>query len=221
MAGAPRAQRGRRVCSEEKALDGAQRNPGNPLSNFWRQIVLKTSEATKSAVNTRFARVNGSDEDADGPASNACSSLGHVASPPEPQRRGFVRSSKENGMPKFNEDIKKMAKENTDFRREILTNEHSQIVLMSIEPGDEIGEESHEVDQVLVFVKGKGEAVLDGERRPIRKSSLVAVPAGTLHNFINTGDKPLKLFTIYSPPEEAPGTVHRNKAEALAAEQQR
>jgi mannose-6-phosphate isomerase-like protein (cupin superfamily) len=123
-------------------------------------------------------------------------------------------------MPKFNEDIKKMAKENTDFRREILTNEHSQIVLMSIEPGDEIGEESHEVDQVLVFVKGKGEAVLDGERRPIQKSSLVAVPAGTLHNFINTGDKPLKLFTIYSPPEEAPGTVHRNKAEALVAEQQ-
>jgi mannose-6-phosphate isomerase-like protein (cupin superfamily) len=122
-------------------------------------------------------------------------------------------------MPKFNEDIKKMAKKNTDFRREILTNEHSQIVLMSIEPGDEIGEETHEVDQVLVFVKGKGEAVLDGESRPIRKSSLVAVPAGTLHNFINTGDKPLKLFTIYSPPEEAPGTVHRNKAEALAAEQ--
>jgi hypothetical protein len=153
MAGAPRAQRGRRVCSEKKALDRAQ-HPGVPLSNFWRQIVQKISEATKSAVNTRFARVNGSDEDAGGPASNACSFLGHVASPPEPQRRGFVRSSKENGMPKFNEDIKKMAKENTDFRREILTNEHSQIVLMSIEPGDEIGEETHEVDQVLVFVKG-------------------------------------------------------------------
>jgi mannose-6-phosphate isomerase-like protein (cupin superfamily) len=124
-------------------------------------------------------------------------------------------------MPKFNEDIKKMAKQNTDFRRVILTNEHSQIVLMSIEPGDEIGEEIHEVDQVLVFVKGKGEAVLDGQRSPIQKSSLVAVPAGTLHNFINTGNKSLKLFTIYSPPEEAPGTVHRNKAEALAAEQQR
>ena len=123
-------------------------------------------------------------------------------------------------MPKFNEDIKKMAKENTDFRREIVTNEHSQIVLMSIEPGDEIGEETHEVDQVLVFVKGKGEAVLDGERRPVKKASLVVVPAGTLHNFINTSDKPLKLFTIYSPPEEASGTVHRNKAEALAAERQ-
>ena len=81
-------------------------------------------------------------------------------------------------MPKFNEDIKKMAKENTDFWREIVTNEHSQIVLMSIEPGDEIGEETHEVDQVLVFVKGKGEAVLDGERRPVKKASLVVVPAG-------------------------------------------
>ena len=83
-------------------------------------------------------------------------------------------------MPKFNENIKEMAKQNTDFRREILTDEHSQIVLMSIEPCDEIGGETHEVDQVLVFVTGKGEAVLDGERSPIRKSSLVAVPAGTL-----------------------------------------
>ena len=73
-----------------EALDRAQ-HPGVPPSNFWRQIVSKTSEATKSVVNTRFARVNGSDEDAGGPASNACSSLGHVASPPEPQRREFVR----------------------------------------------------------------------------------------------------------------------------------
>lgn len=121
-------------------------------------------------------------------------------------------------MPKFNANIKDLAKENTDFRREILTNEHSQIVLMSVEPGDEIGEETHEVDQTLVFVKGDGEAVLDGKRSPIEEGSLVAVPAGTRHNFINTGKKPLKLFTVYSPPEEAPGTVHRTKAEALAAE---
>ncbi len=122
-------------------------------------------------------------------------------------------------MPEFNENIKELAKENTDFRREILTNEYSQIVLMSVEPGDEIGEETHDVDQVLVFVKGDGEAVLDGKRSPIEEGSLVAVPAGTSHNFINTSKKPLKLFTIYSPPEEAPGTVHRTKTEALAAEQ--
>jgi mannose-6-phosphate isomerase-like protein (cupin superfamily) len=120
-------------------------------------------------------------------------------------------------MPQFNQNIRKLAKENTDFRREILTNEHSQIVLMSIEPGEEIGEETHEVDQVLVFVKGEGEAVLDGERSPVEKGSLVSVPAGTRHNFVNTGDKPLKLYTIYSPPEEAPGTLHPTKADALAA----
>lgn len=123
-------------------------------------------------------------------------------------------------MPIFNEDIKDLAKENTDFRRVILTNEHSQIVLMSVEPGDDIGEETHDVDQVLVFVKGEGEAVLNGERSEVEKGSLVAVPAGTKHNFINTGKKPLKLYTIYSPPEEEPDTVHRTKAEAMEAEGQ-
>lgn len=121
-------------------------------------------------------------------------------------------------MPQFNADIRKLAIENTDFRREVLTNEHSQLVLMSIEPGDEIGEEAHDVDQALVFVAGEGEAVLDGKRSRIAEGSLVAVPAGTRHNFVNTGGEPLKLYTIYSPPEEAPGTLHRTKAEALAAE---
>ena len=76
----------------------------------------------------------------------------------------------------------------------------------------------HHVDQVLVFVSGSGEAVLNGQRSTVAANSLVVVPAGTTHNFINTGDEPLKLFTIYGPPEEAPGTVHRTKAEAEAAE---
>ena len=121
-------------------------------------------------------------------------------------------------MPAFNQDIFALAEENTFFRKEILTNEHSQLVLMSIEPGDDIGEETHDVDQVLVFVAGEGEAILNGERSPIAANHLVVVPAGTLHNFVNTGATPLKLFTIYAPPEEAPGTVHRDKAEAEAAE---
>lgn len=123
-------------------------------------------------------------------------------------------------MPVFDQNIRELAKSNTDFRREILTNEHSQLVLMSIEPGEDIGEETHDVDQVLVFVKGSGEAVLNGQRSAVSKHSLVVVPAGTRHNFINTGKEPLKLFTIYSPPEEAPGTVHRTKAEAEAAERE-
>lgn len=124
-------------------------------------------------------------------------------------------------MPKFNEDIAARARQNSYFRQEILTNKSSQIVLMSVEPGDDIGEETHEVDQVLVFVAGTGEAVLDGERSPIGPNSLVAVPAGTLHNFINTGSEPLKLYTIYAPPEEEPGTLHRDKAEAEAAEKEK
>ena len=121
-------------------------------------------------------------------------------------------------MPAFNEDIFALAEENNFFRKEILTNEHSQLVLMSVEPGDEIGEETHDVDQILVFVSGTGEAVLDGQRSQVKAHSLVVVPAGTLHNFVNTGTAPLKLFTVYAPPEEAPGTLHKTKAEAEAAE---
>ncbi|MBF2063117.1 MAG: cupin domain-containing protein [Calothrix sp. C42_A2020_038] len=118
----------------------------------------------------------------------------------------------------FNNDIFGLAKENNFFRKEILTNEHSQIVLMSVEPGDDIGEESHDVDQVLVFVEGEGEAILNGERSKVQANSLVVVPAGTQHNFINTGSTALKLYTVYAPPEEEPGTLHRTKAEAVAAE---
>lgn len=122
-------------------------------------------------------------------------------------------------MPAFNKDIFALAKENGFFRQEILTNENSQLVLMSVQPGDEIGEEAHEVDQLLVFVEGNGEAVLNGkDRSSVGPNSLVVVPAGTLHNFINTGKVPLKLFTIYAPPEEEPGTVHKTKAEAEEAE---
>ena len=122
-------------------------------------------------------------------------------------------------MPKFNKDITALTRENTYFRQEILTNEHSQVVLMSVEPGDDVGEETHDVDQVLVFVEGEGESVLDGEHGRVAPGTLVSVPAGTLHNFVNTGTVPLKLYTVYAPPEEEPGTLHRTKAEAVAAEQ--
>jgi len=122
-------------------------------------------------------------------------------------------------MPTFNKDIVSLTEQNDLFRQEILTNEHTQLVLMSVQPGDDIGEEVHHVDQVLVFVSGSGEAVLNGQRSTVAANSLVVVPAGTTHNFINTGSEALKLFTIYGPPEEEPGTVHRTKAEAEAAEQ--
>lgn len=118
-----------------------------------------------------------------------------------------------------NKDIVRLAMENSSFRRVVETGEHSQVVLMSIPPGGEIGEEIHgHVDQVLVFVAGSGEAVLEGEQTQVGPGRLVFVPAGTKHNFVNSGDEDLKLYTVYAPPEHAPGTVQETKAEADAAE---
>jgi mannose-6-phosphate isomerase-like protein (cupin superfamily) len=116
-------------------------------------------------------------------------------------------------------DIVKLARSNDAFRREIATGEHSQVVAMTIPVGGEIGEEVHEEnDQLLVFVDGEGEAVLDGKTSMVTPNDLVLVPAGTRHNFINKGDSPLRLVTVYAPPEHPPGTVHQTKAEADAAE---
>ena len=118
-------------------------------------------------------------------------------------------------------DIRRLARENEDFRREVITGPHSQVVLMSVEPGSEIGDEVHEdVDQVLVFVDGTGEAVVDGQTSGVEPGDMVFVPAGTRHNFVNRGDAPLKLYTVYSPPEHPAGTVHHTKEEADAAEEQ-
>lgn len=119
----------------------------------------------------------------------------------------------------FHDDIVGLAQRNEDFRREVITGQHSQVVLMSLAPGEEIGEEVHAgVDQTLVFVAGEGSAILDGATSPIAANSLYFVPAGTRHNFVNTGSGPVKLYTIYAPPEHAPGTVFRTRAEADAAE---
>ena len=116
-------------------------------------------------------------------------------------------------------DILQEARTNEAFRREILTGEHEQVVVMTIPPGSEIGDEVHpDTDQVLTFVDGTGEARLDGETTAVEPNDLVFVRAGTRHNFVNTGDRPLRLITIYAPPEHEPGTVHQTKEEADAAE---
>lgn len=122
-------------------------------------------------------------------------------------------------MKPFNDDIAALARGNDAFRRVVVTGEHGQVVLMTIEPGGEIGAEVHDhVDQVLVFVDGRGEAILDGQTVEVGPGRLVFVPAGTRHNFRNTGDGPLRLYTVYAPPEHPDGTVHRTKAEADSAE---
>jgi mannose-6-phosphate isomerase-like protein (cupin superfamily) len=116
-------------------------------------------------------------------------------------------------------DVVALAQHNDAFRRVISTGEFSQVVAMTIPVGGEIGEEVHErTDQLLVFVEGEGEAVLDGGRSPVAPNQLVFVHAGTRHNFLNTGPVPLRLVTVYAPPEHPPGTVQQTKEEADAAE---
>jgi len=119
----------------------------------------------------------------------------------------------------FNEDIVKRAKTNAYFREVLTTGPHSQVVVMSIPPGRDIGEEVHDdVDQTLVFVQGRGKAILNGQESAVSPDRLVHVPAGTRHNFVNTGAVDLRLYTIYAPPEHEPGTIHKTKAEADEAE---
>ena len=115
----------------------------------------------------------------------------------------------------YSEDVMELARRNEDFRRVLFTTERSQLVLMAIRAGEEIGEETHDdVDQVLAFGGGEGEAVHGGTSQRVRAGSVVVVPAGTLHNFITRGEETLKLFTVYTPPEHPDGTVHRTKLEA-------
>jgi mannose-6-phosphate isomerase-like protein (cupin superfamily) len=117
-------------------------------------------------------------------------------------------------------DIEALVRENDDFRREVRTAEHSQVVLMTIPVGGEIGDEVHQgIDQTLVFEEGEAEAVIAGKSFPVRAGQVVLVPAGTRHNFINRGSGPLRLWTVYAPPEHRPGTVHHTKADADAAEE--
>jgi len=119
----------------------------------------------------------------------------------------------------FNEEIVSLVKRNRWFREVVATGPHAQVVVMRIPPGGEIGEEVHEgVDQVLVFVEGDGAAFLEGKRSTVGPDRLVLVPAGTRHNVINTGSSDLRLYTVYAPPQHAPGTLHRTKAEADADE---
>lgn len=118
----------------------------------------------------------------------------------------------------FHLNLEEATRANAFFRKELYTTDRTQLVLMSIEPGDDIGLETHDLDQILFFVSGRGEYAVGGERGAVRPGDVVVVPAHTQHNFLNTGDEPLKLFTIYAPPDVAPGTLHRTKAEAQEAE---
>ncbi|MHB0865614.1 MAG: cupin domain-containing protein [Minisyncoccota bacterium] len=110
-------------------------------------------------------------------------------------------------------NIEKATKENTDYRRVLYTAKHSQLVLMSLAPGDEIGEEVHHLDQFIRFEAGQGSVILDGVTHDVGEDDAVVIPEGTRHNVINTGTDDLKLYTVYSPPEHKDGLVEATKAD--------
>jgi mannose-6-phosphate isomerase-like protein (cupin superfamily) len=116
----------------------------------------------------------------------------------------------------FIKDIEGLAVKNEEFRQVIYTAQHCQLVLMALRPKEEIGAEVHKLDQFFRVEEGTGAAVLDGVRTEIGAGYAVVVPAGTRHNIINTGSVPMKLYTIYAPPNHRDGVVHRTRAEADA-----
>jgi mannose-6-phosphate isomerase-like protein (cupin superfamily) len=118
--------------------------------------------------------------------------------------KGFVRN------------IENAAIENREFRRVLYTAKNCQLVVMSLKPKEEIGAEVHRLDQFFRVEQGSGEAILDGVRHPIGDGFAVLVPAGAKHNIVNTGDTPLKLYTLYAPPNHRDGVVHHTREQAEA-----
>lgn len=126
----------------------------------------------------------------------------------EPTMKGFVTN------------IEKDTLDNNYFRKVLYTAKHSQLVLMSLEPNEEIGEETHHLDQFIRIEAGEGKAILNSIEHKIADGSALVIPAGVKHNIINGSKDKLKLYSVYSPPEHKDGTIHKTKAEALAHEEE-
>ena len=113
-------------------------------------------------------------------------------------------------------NIEKLSLENDNFRKVLYTDKNSQLVLMSLRVGEEIGEEVHDVDQFLRIEKGTGTAILNDISHTLADGSVILVPAGAKHNVINAGPQPMKLYTLYMPPHHKDGIIHATKADAEA-----
>lgn len=116
----------------------------------------------------------------------------------------------------FVKDIEGIAVRNNDFRQVLYTATSCQLVVMALKPGEEIGAEVHQLDQFFRVEEGTGVAILDGVRHAVTAGFAVLVPAGARHNIVNSGTGPLKLYTLYAPPNHRDGVVHHTRAEAEA-----
>lgn len=118
----------------------------------------------------------------------------------------------------YTADIETLTEKNAAFRQVLYTGHHLQLVLMALKPGEDIGMETHKThDQFFRIEKGHGEVVIDGSTHKVKAGHAIIVPAGARHNLINTGDKPLRLYTLYSPPNHVDGLVEKRKADAQAS----
>ncbi len=113
-------------------------------------------------------------------------------------------------------NIEKATEENSNFRKVLYTAKNSQLVVMSLKPNEDIGEEVHDLDQFIRIEEGEGKAILDGVEHLIKDGSAVVIPAGMNHNILNTSNEEMKLYSVYSPPEHKDKVVHSTKAEAEA-----
>ena len=121
----------------------------------------------------------------------------------------------------FIDNIEEKTEQNNFFRQVLYTGKHTQLVVMNLLPGEEIGMEVHpQVDQFFRIEEGRAKVIIDGEEHEVDEGFAIIVPAGSQHNVINTGSNPLKLYTLYSPPNHPDGTIHRTRAEAMAAEKE-
>jgi mannose-6-phosphate isomerase-like protein (cupin superfamily) len=135
--------------------------------------------------------------------------IGNIPTATNESHPGAIKSG-------YVQDIEGLAVKNDDFRRVLYTAENCQLVLMALKSKEEIGAEVHKLDQFFRVEEGTGEAVLNGVRTPIHAGFAVLVPAGVKHNIINTGNVPLKLYTLYAPPNHRDGVVNHTRADAEA-----
>lgn len=117
------------------------------------------------------------------------------------------------------ENIERLSLENEYFRHVLYTDQNVQLVVMALKPGEDIGEEMHQLDQFIRVEKGTGKAFLDGVEHAINDGCAIIIPKGVRHNIINSGALPMKLYTLYAPPNHKDGTIHKTKAEAEAHEE--